>query len=247
MRSDLLRALLPVIDLQRGQVVRGIAGQRESYRPIQSQLVASSSPADVALAFQRSFGFLDVYVADLDAIAGEPPDIASYHAIADAGMRLWIDAGTGGRVELDRLFRSCGFVGRAIVGLESVRDVAELRALAKVNSSSHELVFSLDLRNGVPMTNVPGWPHVDAIVEDVVQAGFNAMIVLDLSSVGVKGGPATLERCETLHREYPDLQLISGGGVRRLEDAQRLVTAGCQRVLIASALHDAPECFGEPQ
>ncbi len=34
-----------VIDLQGGQVVHGVAGNRESYRPISSRLIHSAAPA----------------------------------------------------------------------------------------------------------------------------------------------------------------------------------------------------------
>ena len=60
--------ILPVLDLKQGQVVRGIAGRREEYRPIVSKLTTSSRPLDVARAFREHFRFDELYVADLDAI-----------------------------------------------------------------------------------------------------------------------------------------------------------------------------------
>ena len=84
------------MDLRGGQVVRGIAGRREEYRPIVSQLCADAWPASVARALVEQFGFAEVYVADLDAIAGRDPDWNSYRAIAACGLRLWVDAGLTG-------------------------------------------------------------------------------------------------------------------------------------------------------
>ena len=62
--------IIPVMDLMRGQVVHGVAGQRNKYRPISSSLVDGANPLDVASAFQKLFGVEELYIADLDAIMG---------------------------------------------------------------------------------------------------------------------------------------------------------------------------------
>jgi hypothetical protein len=66
--------IIPVMDLMAGQVVRGIAGRRAEYRPLVSPLCGSSAPLEVARAF-RGLGFSEMYLADLDAIAGATPAI----------------------------------------------------------------------------------------------------------------------------------------------------------------------------
>src|SRR5207253_1947746 len=62
--------ILPVLDLQNGVVVRGLAGRRAEYRPVVSRLTTSHQPLDIAQAFRDIFGFEHLYLADLDAIAG---------------------------------------------------------------------------------------------------------------------------------------------------------------------------------
>src|SRR5947207_2165575 len=85
--------ILPVLDLKDGQVVRGVAGRREEYRPVGSQLTASAAPLDVARAFRDRFGLEEIYLADLDAIAGAPPALGVYAGLRGLGFRLWVDAG----------------------------------------------------------------------------------------------------------------------------------------------------------
>ena len=87
--------IIPVIDLKDGLVVRGVAGQRDLYRPIESQLVEGAEPGQVARALVDRYAAEQIYVADLDAIEGMPPDQESLQAIARAGVPAWIDAGTG--------------------------------------------------------------------------------------------------------------------------------------------------------
>src|SRR3954469_22666018 len=67
--------VLPVIDLMRGQVVRGVRGERHAYRPIVSRLADGSAPCTIARALGKaapppSGQQAVLYVADLDAIQG---------------------------------------------------------------------------------------------------------------------------------------------------------------------------------
>src|SRR5205085_1641953 len=87
--------IVPVLDLLNGKVVRGVAGNRAKYAPIESTLSPDPSPVSIARGF-ASVGFKECYIADLDAIAGADPDYASYQDIIRAGLdQIWIDAGTG--------------------------------------------------------------------------------------------------------------------------------------------------------
>jgi phosphoribosylformimino-5-aminoimidazole carboxamide ribotide isomerase len=51
-------------------------------------------------------------------------------------------------------------------------------------------------------------------------------------------GLGTLDLCRRLRAARPSLELISGGGVRSHDDLRLLSSAGCDWVLVASALHD---------
>lgn len=64
------------------------------------------------------------------------------------------------------------------------------------------------------------------------------MIVLDLAGVGVDGGVPTLPLCRAIRSEFPDVQVITGGGVRGRGDLQALAAADVDGVLVASALHN---------
>src|SRR5205085_4551536 len=83
--------VVPVLDLKGGHVVRGVGGRREEYRPVVSRLTDSSVPVDVATAFRDHLGLSEVYVADLDAIAGAGPALETYAALRDLGCTLWVD------------------------------------------------------------------------------------------------------------------------------------------------------------
>ncbi|MCO6454839.1 MAG: hypothetical protein J5I93_06030 [Pirellulaceae bacterium] len=231
--------VLPVIDLKHGQVVHAIAGRRENYEPVSSRLTESPSPSSVAAAFAR-LGLTQAYVADLDAIAGEQPDRESLRRIGQQGLRIWLDAGLATprqAHELREQLGEAGLLAAAIVGLESVADPALLRSLCA--ATGPELaVFSLDLRDGRPLAGT-GWGSKSPleIAQFAWDSGFRRMIVLDLAGVGTGQGVAHGRLLCELKRQLPELSLVSGGGVRSLEDLRQLHLLGCDAALVASALH----------
>ena len=196
----------------------------------------------IALAFAHSCRFSDVYVADLDAIAGADPDWNAYEQIANCGLHLMLDPGIRSAdraVQIAEFARRTGHRMTAVVGSEAIRDSQQLREVIETQPPN-QAVFSLDLRDGRPIVANPKWSEAGpmSIVADVVAAGLRRFIILDLKAVGTGGGPATLELCRQVRERYPDIELISGGGVRNLQDVKKLCDAGCDQVLVASALHD---------
>jgi phosphoribosylformimino-5-aminoimidazole carboxamide ribotide isomerase len=234
--------IIPVIDLKAGTVIRGIAGQRESYRPVESILSCDATPKSVAHAFVDHFGFQTVYVADLDAISGHEPNWAAYEAIASSGLQLLVDAGTNS-IERATQFVDCSLaypwcVG-VVIALESLRCEQDLLRLH--NTLGTELsIFSLDLQSGNPITTIPKWNAARpmSIAKYAVAAGFQRMIILDLASVGVGKGIPVQSLCMTLREKFPQLEITSGGGVRDFADLKKLESSGCGNALVASALHN---------
>ena len=70
--------IVPVLDILGGEVVRAIGGRRSEYRPLVSKQTNSTDPVEVASAFRTRYGFSEIYVADLDAIAGAEPAASIY-------------------------------------------------------------------------------------------------------------------------------------------------------------------------
>ncbi len=241
--------VIPVIDLKQGLVVRGVAGARERYRPIRSTLAADARPKSIAAAFVHQLGLREVYVADLDAIAGGEPDWTAYREIAATGATLLIDAGLRNAASARRLVEFAAenrSVTGIIAALESCRTAEDLTEIFDTLGENLGL-FSLDLANGIPKTDVPAWRDWSAeeIAGAVYEMGFHRLIVLDLADVGVDRGPSTLALCHKLCAADSRLEVIAGGGVRNVTDLQRLAQSGCIAALVASALHDGRLSVGD--
>lgn len=230
--------IIPVLDLLNGIVVRGVAGERDRYRPVESVLTDSAEPLVVAAALRDAYGFEELYVADLDGILNRRPNLDVVRNLREAGFRCHVDAGVRSLTDARMLVESGS--ESVIVCLETEpKRVLLQRLLAAFGAE--RLIFSLDLKSGRPQGSLDGVGQNDAlnIARRVREYGFRRLIVLDLAAVGVDGGPATIELCGRLRRDPANLEIITGGGVRSLADLDDLEAAGVDAVLMASALHAA--------
>jgi phosphoribosylformimino-5-aminoimidazole carboxamide ribotide isomerase len=234
--------IIPVIDLMGGQVVRGVGGNRNSYAPVESCVAHDSTPGAVAMAFANRFSATTVYVADLDAIRGSEPDWNSLDQIAAAGMSVWLDCGVSSAqaaATVQRAATTRSYLDSLIVGLESIRSHQELAAIYSAMGNS-KAIFSLDLKQGRPLAQDSDVANASPleIAESALDSGFERMIVLDLAFVGTSSGVGVVSLCRQLRSRFPKLEIHAGGGIRATADIQLLADAGCNGVLVASALHD---------
>ena len=232
--------LIPVLDILNSVVVRGVAGQRELYRPIESCLTESVEPLEVARAIRQRFGFDEVYVADLDAIMHGRVGHSVYRQLRDDGFRLLVDAGVGDAGQAGRVLEAG--VERVIVGLETCPSPESLRAVVEA-VSAERVIFSLDLKGGVPLGSSEWGSDPDRIASLAIEGGVRRLIVLDLAGVGVEAGVPTISLCQRLRATHgPEIEIITGGGVRHADDLRQLEQAGVDGVLLASVLH-RPDCW----
>ncbi|MEW4489571.1 HisA/HisF-related TIM barrel protein [Thalassoglobus sp. JC818] len=228
--------IVPVLDLMGGQVVRGIAGRRDEYKPNQSCLVEGSEPLATARAFRERFGLTRVYVADLDAIAEAQPDFETIGELVESGFQISVDCGSVSLQTAERLRQFA--VEEIIVPLETLADWKALEQLLEVIPTT-SLRFSLDLMNSDPMGVLGENNTTLEIVDRVSGFGLTKYIVLDLAAVGMNGGLQTLGVCQSILERNPQAKIWTGGGIRNWEEIEELQNAcDIDGLLVASALHD---------
>ena len=232
--------LIPVIDLQHGVVVRGIGGRRSEYQPLVSCLTASFQPNEVARALIQAYHPRVLYVADLDVIAGRQPSWPMLARGFDPCVDLWIDAGVRTIRDVQEVDRAHS--GGLVLGLETVTGPEVVDAVI-AEFGSERIVFSLDLKGGQMLGESRNWNvrnerDWEAVIVRAVRAGVKRLILLDLERVGEGRGVGTEGMCRSIVSQYPELEIICGGGVRDIGDLHRLQECGASAALVASALHD---------
>jgi phosphoribosylformimino-5-aminoimidazole carboxamide ribotide isomerase len=228
--------IVGVLDVRRGEVVRGRAGRRSEYRPVAGPLTSSARPADVAHVFREHFGIDELYLADLDALEGAAPDLATYATLVEDGFCLWVDAGVRTPKDADQV--ALVGVARVVLGLETLSGSAALRAA--VATLGDRAVFSLDLRAGQPLIG-GDWDSMEVwdLAGQAIASGVRRLLVLDLARVGEGSGTGTEELCGRLVATWPTVEVSAGGGIRDANDLARLRGHGVAAALVASALHDS--------
>jgi phosphoribosylformimino-5-aminoimidazole carboxamide ribotide isomerase len=234
--------VIPVIDLKSGVAVHAVRGQRERYRPLRSRLVAGSDPVGITRAVRGELGLDELYVADLDAIAGGTPHRDALAALAREA-RVLVDAGVTD-VAAVRPLLELG-VERVVIGTESLADPAALGRL-RAELPDAPLVLSLDLRGDRVLSRDPDLGQLGAAeaLALLSQSGVSEVIVLDLARVGSGEGP-DVALVRELCARFPELELLAGGGVRDLADLHGLAEAGAAGALVATALHQGAIGPGE--
>ena len=229
--------IIPVLDILNAVVVRGVAGQREQYRRVNSQLTPSCDPSVIMRAFADNFDLRRFYIADLDAIQFQQLNRCTVAELARDEASLIVDRGVRSAADVEELL-DLG-VGQVVVALETLDGPDTARTLVST-FGAEQLVLSLDLKNGRPLTANPGWSTVEPfdIAQELIEAGLRHMIVLDLAAVGVNEGTPTIDLCRRLRSLLSDGTVITGGGVSNCADLRRIEAAGVDGVLVASALHD---------
>jgi uncharacterized protein related to proFAR isomerase len=235
MWDGLAMALIPVIDLLGGQVVRALRGERGTYRPVQSRLCPSAEPIAVAQALTRHCATDLLYVADLDALLGGPAQVPVLRALLSAlpGLSLWVDAGFADREAGLALLQALGADAHRVslvFGSESLRDAAALAALCPAGSAERQrFILSLDRRNGRPLDLAGCW--------DAPATWPDRVVVMTLERVGTGAGP-DLDTVRAVRAMAPQAQVIGAGGIRNAADLAAGEAAGAAAWLVASALHD---------
>ncbi|HET7564671.1 MAG TPA: HisA/HisF-related TIM barrel protein [Gemmatimonadaceae bacterium] len=230
--------LIPVLDIADGRAVHARGGRREAYTPVVSQLTPTPGDAmALARAYVETLGAREIYIADLDAIAGRLPNEALVRSVAALGAEPWVDAGVTGTARAEATIEAGA--ARVIVGLETLPSVDALAGVARAIGDART-VFSLDLRNGVPIARTDSALRDApvAVTQRAIDAGARTVIVLDLARVGTSAG-VDLALIAELRRAHPGIELVAGGGVRGVDDLVRLADAGCDAALVATALHQA--------
>lgn len=229
--------IVGVMDLRDGRAVHARGGAREAYAPVAAVAGREIRPGDAAAiaGFYGELGLDDVYVADLDAIAGRPWQHEVVRTLAPTMPRLWLDAAIATPEDAERAL-TLG-ASRVVVGLETLPSYEALRTICE-RAGTERVALSLDVRDGVTLTangDIQSGTPAAEVAARAATSGVSTIIVLDLARVGAGRG-CNLDTILAVRQAAPDVTLLAGGGVRDESDLRHLGDAGCDGALVATAL-----------
>ena len=243
--SQFIEAVVPVLDLMIGQIVLAKAGNRDEYRPVETPLTFSSQPLDVAKAIFSQTSCDWLYLADIDSFAGANLNWRVYNQLLNHGFGLWIDAQW---LKGDRLSQIAEKIEKRerlkiILSSEALSSVDQFSKFEELKAIGIDPIFSLDQKGGSTITQGE-MTELSSLemVQKAYEHGVRNLIVLDLDSVGTMNGVGSIDEgvvplIREIKSQLGDIHVISGGGIKGVEDVQALLEIGCQHVLVASAIH----------
>jgi phosphoribosylformimino-5-aminoimidazole carboxamide ribotide isomerase len=238
---ELNMKIIPVMDLLDRFVVLGKAGKRNEYRPIENSVVTKSAiPLEVAEDFKNNFELNTFYIADLNLIQKTENMNINKEEISKIvntkSFSLMVDGGCSNIADVSNIL-DLG-IDQAIIGTETLASISDLETIVD-NFNSQKIILSIDLMGGKLLTTndkLKRYTLVD-LVEIVDSLSLYAMIILDLQKVGSQSGPMNTS-LETIIKKNPTTNIITGGGVRNVDDLITLQENHISGALIATAFHN---------
>jgi len=217
--------VIPVIDIKDGVAVSAIRGERDKYMPLKSVICSSANPLDVAMVYE-SMGFKRIYIADLDGILKNKPNLELLEKIAvETNLEVMADIGIASIHDLE-LLRDTGVEG--IVGTETMSSLEFLDELPD------DFILSIDMKDGELLSNL------EVSLMDLLnflrkRTRCGEVILLDLSLVGTYSG-VNIDLCRKVTEKLP-CGIVYGGGVKNVVDIHKLCVSGIKGVLVGSGIH----------
>ena len=230
--------VVPAVDMQDGQVVQLVGGQRGTEKTYGDPVEAANRWVDA--------GARTLHLVDLDgAFEGKRENADAIDAIHDA-----IDAETqlGGGIRTvedatDLLSRG---LDRVILGTAAVENPDIVGEISEDYPES--VMVSLDAKEGEVV--VSGWTEGTGLdpaeaAKRYEQLGAGAILFTDVDVEGQLAGVRT-DPVERLV-DAVDIPVVASGGVATLEDIRALKAAGAAAVVVGSALYEGEFTLAQAQ
>ncbi len=228
--------IIPVIDIMNGTAVHANKGLRNEYQPIHMKFSQSSKPQDLLTVFSEKFSFTETYIADLDSIIREKPNIEFLSKIIqESPLDIMLDAGIRNLYDIMQ-FKNLG-LSKIILATETIEsfDVVD-DAISEL--SPEKIIVSIDMKKQKLISESAEIAEmdIDTIIKQVSKKGISEIILLDLAKVGslTGGGHANYQ---SIRSNHPNLRIILGGGVKDINDVISIKRQGFNGALIATSLH----------
>jgi phosphoribosylformimino-5-aminoimidazole carboxamide ribotide isomerase len=221
--------VIPAVDMQDGEVVQLVQGERGTEKRYGDPVEAARRWVDA--------GARTLHLVDLDgAFEGERANAPAVEAIVDA-VDVPLQLGGGIRTAADALSLLDRGVDRVILGTAAVETPDIVRAISDERPGS--VVVSLDAKGDEVV--VSGWTEgtgLDpvAAAERYEELGAGAILFTDVDVEGKLEGVRT-ERIERL-ADAVAIPIIASGGVATLDDVRACREAGAAAVVVGTALYE---------
>ena len=223
---------LPAIDILDGKCVRLTKGDFDKSK------IYNESPLDQAKIFEKA-GFKEIHIVDLNgAKSGNRLNLSIISKIASStGLKIQLGGGIRSVDSITETF-DLGInkiiLGTSILNKDFAREVMQ-------RFDPKKIVFGLDveLKNNIYCLASHGWNDVSNIdifdfVDEIKPVH---VLVTDISKDGMMTGP-NYDLYSFLKGKFPHLKIIASGGIRDINDVQKLISIKIEHAVIGKAIYE---------
>jgi len=230
--------VIPAVDMQEGEVVQLVQGERGT-------ATRYGDPVEAARRWIDE-GARTLHLVDLDgAFEGERVNADAVDAVLDA-VDVPVQLGGGIRTAADALDLLDRGVDRVILGTAAVENPDIVAEISEEHPES--VMVSLDAKDGEVV--VSGWTESTGLdpaeaADRYEDLGAGAILFTD---VDVEGQLEGINR-ESVERvvDAVDVPVVASGGVTTLDDVRALREAGAAAVVVGTALYEGRFTLDEAQ
>ena len=224
--------IIPAIDIMHGKCVRLTQGDYER------QKIYNEHPLEVAKQFEDA-GLKRLHLVDLDG--AREGCVKNWNVLETIASKtsLVIDFGGGIATTEDVGIVFNSGAGYATVGSMAVKNETLFREWMQLYQADHFLLGA-DVRK--EKISITGWTvdteiFVFDFIEKFMEAGIQQIFCTDIHLDGAMKGPS-LELYKKIIGQFPKLHFIASGGIRSLDDIEKLAEAGCSGAIVGKAIYE---------
>jgi phosphoribosylformimino-5-aminoimidazole carboxamide ribotide isomerase len=221
--------VVPAVDMQDGEVVQLVQGERGTERTY-------GDPVEAAQRWIEQ-GAETLHLVDLDgAFEGERENADAVEAVLDA-VAVDVQLGGGIRTAADATDLLDRGVDRVILGTAAVENPEIVGGISEAHPGA--VMVSLDAKDGEVV--VSGWTEGTGLDPAEAAAryeelGAGAILFTDVDVEGQLAGVQTDRVREVV--EAVEIPVVASGGVATLDDVRALRDAGADAVVVGTALYE---------
>ena len=232
--------VVPAVDVQDGQVVQLVGGERDTGKTYGDPVAAARRWIEA--------GARTLHLVDLDgAFEGERANAPAIERVVEAvGEDVGVQVGGGIRTPTDARSLLDAGVDRVILGTAAVEEPEVVAEISGTHPGT--VLVSLDARDGEVV--VSGWTEGTGLDPAEAAARYE-----ELGATGVLFTDVDVEgrlegvRTDPVRRvvEAVSIPVVASGGVATIEDVRALKDAGAAAVVVGTALYEGRFTLKEAQ
>ena len=224
--------IIPRMAIQAGKVVKTVHGD------IDDTQIYDENPLDLALQFEEQ-GFKRLHLIDLDG--AKQRKVTNYKVLEMISKYTSLEIDFTGGIATEDDTRTVFEFGAKYITTASV-PVHEAEKFKNwlITYGGKKIILAADSKDGIVQTG--GWKKHTGIdlyhhLEYWHERGVRYVKATEIKRDGSMLGP-NFELYQNIRTKFPDLNVIASGGVRSVEDIEKLDEMGIYAVILGTSLYE---------